>query len=359
VDRTHFAIAGGSAGGYEALAMTAEAFPVAGTAADVPVLNWAYNGGYLMRNAALAMAGVGDPPDLTKSRLPVVAVVLPIGQGAQQLFGGAPDSPAWRALSPVSYLDRITGPVSLTFSTADMLVPMPQLSLAHVRPPDPALFPEGFQMSLEACTADPAMRKTLLDLLPEAQRAVFVLPIGDGYHELTAENVLDPEHHPLPEAPPHIDRPFDPAKQWSIVIYDEGAPLPHVGHLRHQVDQGPESFMEHVREGALPLDLLTLPKLTRLMERYSGVLSDAPPLVGEGVNGERPVHRLNYTPLEQLDVVVGLLDYADCSAEHAARLQALYASLPLAARALGDDVRPDALGARREELLAQAAGGTR
>ena len=354
VDRTHLAIAGGSAGGYMALAMTAEAFPVAGTSADVPVLNWAYNGGYLLRNGPLATAGLGDPPDLTQSPLPVVAVVLPIGQGAQQLFGNAPDAPAWRALSPVCYLDRITGPVSLTFSTADMLVPMPQLSLEHVRPPDPALFPGGFEMSLEACTADPAMRTPLLDLLPQAKRAVFAMPIGDEYYELTAENVLDPENHPLPPAPPGIDRPFDPQKQWSIVIHDEGAPLPHVGHLRHHLAQGPESFMEHIRQAPLPVDLLTLPKLGRLMERTQGALPDSPPLMGEGVDGARPVHRLNFVALEQLDVVTGLLDYADCSAEHAARLQSLYGELPLAAKAFGDALQLDALRARRDELLSRA-----
>ncbi len=382
VDRTKLAIAGGSAGGYMTLAMAAEAFPVAGASADVPVLNWAYNGGYLTHNAPLATEGVTEEGGFHQSRLPVVFAVLPIALGAQQLFGQALDLPAWRRLSPVSYLDRITCPVSVTYSTADMLVPIWQLSRDHVRPPDLALFPEGFEMSLEAVTADPAMRKTLLEVLPDEQRAVFVVPVPDDeYPVLTAEQVLDPENNPLPEAPPPIDRPWDTDKQWSIVIFDEGPPLPHVGHFKHHMAQGPESFMAHIREAPLAVQSLTMPKLTRLMERFRGELSDSPPfdgaqdglraspgdperaegppLMAEGVNGGRPVHRLNFEPLEQLDVVTALLDYADCGPEHAARLQEVYAALPAEVKALGEQIDLDDLRERRETLLQEKRTVTR
>jgi len=46
IDRTHLHIDGGSQGGYMALAMSADFFPVAATTADFPVVNWAFNLNY-------------------------------------------------------------------------------------------------------------------------------------------------------------------------------------------------------------------------------------------------------------------------------------------------------------------------
>ena len=43
IDRTRLHIDGGSQGGYMALAMSADCFPVSATTADCPVVNWAYN----------------------------------------------------------------------------------------------------------------------------------------------------------------------------------------------------------------------------------------------------------------------------------------------------------------------------
>jgi len=105
VDRQHLAIVGGSAGGYMALAMSAEVFPVAATVADAPVVNWAYNAAFLVKNLDLAKGTAESPLEWQKAPLPVMLAVSPIALDAQKLFGQDLASDAWYKLSPISYED--------------------------------------------------------------------------------------------------------------------------------------------------------------------------------------------------------------------------------------------------------------
>jgi hypothetical protein len=154
-----------------------------------------------------------------------------------------------------------------------------------------------------------------------------------------------------------VDRPYDVNKLWSIMIFDEGKPTPNSSHLRYNFDQNADSFKAHYQGATLSPEQLTLTKLERLMERFVGTLSDAPLLRPES-DSPKPVHRLNYPALERLDVVTGLLDYADLGEGFAARLREVYGTLPDGLKVWGTELDISRLRNLRGQLREQAGSVT-
>jgi hypothetical protein len=105
-------------------------------------------------------------------------------------------------------------------------------------------------------------------------------------------------------------------------------------------------YCEAHRDRPLPAGGLVAPKLDRLMQRYAGELEGLPRLA----SGE-PANRLNFLPLERLDVVAGLIAFAESGPEHLARLASLYAECPR--KPLGPAIDLDELRRLRDELRAE------
>ena len=80
-------------------------------------------------------------------------------------------------------------------------------------------------------------------------------------------------------------------------------------------------------------------------KRHAGDLENLPRL-----RSGKPANRLNYAPLEKLDVLTTLLDFAAVSPAHEAHLRELYAAGD--ARPFGDTLDLDALEEERAALLA-------
>lgn len=349
VDRARLHVDGGSQGGYMALAMAADFFPVTSVTADAPVVNWAYNLSYLEANKAVSGFGSAPPQE---SPLPVLAMVSELASekmisspvlGCYGVFGADLAADAWYHVSPVSFADRITAPVLAFAATGDMLVPHDQITSRYPRPFDAAIFPEGFRRDFAALTLNDKARTTLEDALGPDKVSLHLEALADGIQEYARANALGA---PLPKGGmKDIERRWDPDRQWSIVLLDEGGPLPHSPHSRFAWKTSPDRFIAHYKEKTPSADLLTPAMYARLAERYRGALTHAPLLA----NGA-PVHRLNFPALERLDVVTGLLDYAAFGPEHAAGLIAIAAASesPL----LDEPVTPETLEAERTRLLA-------
>ena len=229
---------------------------------------------------------------------------------------------------------------------------MPQLSTHHFIPPDPDVFPEGFEISLEALAAASGVRRPLLDVLPGERRAVYVHKVPDNTPEV--DLIAAATGKPQPCVTPPIDRPYDKQKQWSILILDEGEPTPNCTHFKRHFEQNTDPFTAHYQKAPLSCDQLTLTKLRRLMERFTGKLSDSPPLYPDK-GPRKPVHRLNSPALEQLDVLTGLLDYADQGPDFEKRLNALYCQLPKDLRPWGPALVMSHLRDLSRELRSAAA----
>ncbi len=349
IDRTRLHLDGGSAGGYMALAMSADMFPVTSTTANLPVVNWAYNFGYFEANKACAKYGEVTWKD---SPLPLMSMVTKLADQAYEVFGHDLSVDAWYLVSPIAYLDRIANPASVICSTGDMLVPHAQMTRRFPRPFDPGLFPECYTRDFDAVTHAARARRRFDEVIPKEKLDVRLVPKHEGLPEFTRAQIMGEE--PPAKAPSPVDRPWSHEKQWSLVVLDEGPPLPFCGHMRHLWPFPPNSFVEMYRQATPAPSILNQPKLERLMERYAGRMRDLP-LLADGTC----TNRLNFEPLEQLDVVTGLLDYAGLGEVHTKRLKKLYKAC--LEKPFGGRLTLRELGKRRDDLLCRQAapGATR
>lgn len=315
IDRTRLHIDGGSQGGYMALAMSANFLPVLSTTADCAVVNWAYNLNYFEVNKPLSKYGQCE---CANSPLPVLCSVTGLANASYDVFGNDLTSVTWYRLSPISYVDRITNPVLMLCATGDMLVPMEQMTRDHLRPHDPARFPEGYQRDFDTLTICEPARKTFEEALPPGEVSIQVIPLQENSYEVTYEMFVGKQ--PRPEKKPaDMPRPWSDAHQWSLCYLDEGGPSPYATHTTYAWAVQPDAFIASRQKTTPKPQILNAAKLAHLMQRYTGKLEDLP-FLADGT----PANRLNFPNLEKRDVLTGLLDYAGLGKVYVKRLKKLY-----------------------------------
>ncbi len=319
---------GGSQGGYMALAMAADMFPVTSVTSDCPVVNWAYNIAYLEHNRPWSCGG-GDPKE---GPLPVLGMVTMLADMAYAYFPRDLAHESWFLVSPIAVVDTITAPVLIIESTGDMLVPMEQFTQNDIHPWDKSLFPEGYERDfLTLTTCEPA-RKRLEDLLPPDKVFRTVLPLQEGSFPFTRDMVLDPAKIPE-KKPASIDRPWSKAHQWNLCYMNEGPPLPVAGHNSMYWNTSADAFIRYYQDAPVSPELLTPRKLEHLLRRWSNNL-DRVPVLHTGA----PANRLNHPEVERRDVESALRAFAELGPEHAARLSSLYRECPV--KPWGDALPP-------------------
>src|SRR5207253_11105840 len=131
------------------------------------------------------------------------------------------------------------------WSTADVLVPIDQVSKKWVRPFDETAFPDGFTMDPEKMMKTAEGRQRLLDALPEADREVF------AFEKEAVVKWLKEGRRTAREMP--VSR----TKRWSITILDEGAPEPKLGHVKYSLPWSREDFFKQVLTGKVSAGQLT------------------------------------------------------------------------------------------------------
>ena len=239
-DPVRLHIDGGSQGGYAALAVSADLFPVTSATPNAPVVNWSYNLNYFEANRAVSKY----PSSLDDSPLPVVCAVTMLADWCYKFFGEDLSAEAYYRVSPIAYLGRIANPVLLTCATGDMLVPMEQMTRGPLPPYDPAKFPEGYQRDFETLTPCVAARKTFEECIPEDRREVFTVPRQEDSFELTLEMFKDPKAKPK-KRPKSQEKPWSKNRQWSLVYCDEGPPVPQAGHVSWEWNLSNNDFIRH------------------------------------------------------------------------------------------------------------------
>lgn len=346
VDDVRVQIVGGSAGGYMALLLAAETFPLSCCAADVPPVNLAYNIAYFHHNKALAAA---QPEGQGHLNMPVLHAVCPLGEQMSALYGTDYESDAWLALSPLQRLDEITGPTLIVCSTADLLVPIYQFG-AEVGPPfDPAKFPRGFEMGGERLLGRTASRKTFLEVLPAERREVFIIPVPEAAPRIGWDGTAGPGPAVT------LEMPFSAERTFTLAVLEEGPPEPQCTHTKHAVAASKAEFLRYHREVPLAPSQLTVPKLVRLLRRY--LQREAHPAIVHPAQAAAPfvAHRLDFPEFERADVLRGLCTFAADPACARPLLEA-YSALPAELQALGTDFAAggmEALRARLEALSKQ------
>lgn len=338
IDRGRLHIDGGSAGGYMALAMAAECFPVTSVTADMPVVNWPYNLNYFHAQRALS----GYPSNnFTKSPLPFMCAVTMLADWSFGVFGDDLTSETWFHLSPISYVDRITAPVSMVCATGDMLVPIEQMSARLAPEIDPDLFPDGYTRDFESLTLCAKARVRFVDAVPGDELEFFDVPLQQGAAVVSLEEATGKTEGPA--APQVMDRPWSQKAQWSVAVLNEGPPAPFASHTTYKWSQSPETFVSHYQAARPSRSLLNAAKLNRLLRRYSGSLVDDATLP-DGV----PINRLQFNEVEQYDVATALLEYAEEGWRYRLRLKKLYRQA--SETPFGDTLSMNTLEAERARL---------
>lgn len=318
IDRTRLHIDGGSQGGYAALAVSADLFPVTATTADVPVVNWAYNLNYFEANKKVSKAPTAN---VDESPTPVLCSVSMLTDWCRKYFGNDLSSDAYYWMSPIACLNRITNPVLVTCFTGDMLVPMDQMMRKPLRTFDPSRFPEGFQRDFEKLTLCEKARKTFEECIPEGNRETFVLPLQKNSFEYTWEMFKDPSKKP--KGPKGQEKPWSKTRQWSLLYCDEGGPVPEAPHSSFEWALSCDAFVSHYKKAKCTPELLNAVKLEWLMQRLERTVEGMPMLS----NGQA-ANRFNFAAVERRDAITGLLDYARLGREYEARLKDLYGACP-------------------------------
>lgn len=319
VDPVRLHLDGGSQGGYMALAMSADLFPVTSATADAPVANWAYNFNYFETNRPL---NEGAPTPF-EAPLPVMAAVTALADMSYEHFPRDLADETWFHLSPISQVARIANPVMLTIATGDMLVPMEQITRNHLHPHLTERFPEGYVRDFDTLAPSEQTRLTLEEVLPENTVHVETLPLQENSYIITLDMRLNKEPHP-DKKPAAADRPWSQDHQWNLVYLDEGPPEPFADHFTWAWSVVPDSFVAYYRDAPPAPDILNAAKLERLLQRYTGAMGNLPSLA-DGT----PANRRNFDAIEKRDVLQGLIHYAALSPDHEERLFSLYETSPL------------------------------
>lgn len=325
LDPRRLSIQGGSAGGWMTLMLAADAFPLTWVMPDVPPIHWGYNADYIGRHQAMG----GPPPGSDKPRMPFVLAVGGIAAQAKSTYGMPFESATFLALSPLAHLETITAPTQVTFSTADILVPIDQVGADLVHPINKSLFPKGFSTALSPRFPGVKGKRTLLSAL--GRGALFVVA--------------------PPPAGKSLVLPFSRTKAFSIVVVDEGAVEPGNGHTKNAWGMDHEPFRLWAEErGVLP-EQLTAPKLERLMQRYLGQPWRPYLIRLKDASEEQPATVLNYPDVERADVLLSLQAFAQDEA-CAALLGKRYRALPLSLKALGPQLGDSTAAGVRSALAA-------
>jgi hypothetical protein len=290
VDPLRVAVSGGSAGGWMTLMLSADAFPLVWSMPEVPPLHWGYNAAYFLDNKERAAAAPGS----TTPRLPVLNSVTSLAEQSRTLYGMPVESPTFLAVSSLAHLESITAPTLVTFTTADMLVPIDQVGADLVSPHDPKLFPEGFTRAIPGRIPGVNGKHTLLDLLPVDRYQLFRIPRPEKPTRLGA----------APAMP--LNLPFSRTRDWSIVILDEGPVEPNVGHFKYAWALDHEPFRKWAEDRGVTVDQLTQPKLERLMQRMKGEPWRPAKIRPASLNKEILATQLDYPEAERRDVIRGL-----------------------------------------------------
>ena len=259
-------------------------------------------------------------PKGVEKPMPVLALAVLGVNLATASFGNDFSDIIWYTLSPISYLDRITAPALVVCATGDTLCTIEHFTAKKLFTLDKEKFPKGYRRDFDALTLCPQARRRMDECIAENDLYFHLLARPKGLYEFTRD---DAKHPALPtvgiDKPAELDLPWSKKKQWSLVILDEGSPLPYTGHRRYYWNTKPRSFMAYYRDRKPEVSQLNAAKLRRLMERYAGKLTEVA-ILTDGTEA----NRLNFKALERLDVVMGLLDYSKVSRKHAKRLKELY-----------------------------------
>jgi hypothetical protein len=311
---------GGSAGGYHTLLTSAMRFGAACAWAELSVSDLQYNFRYFLDNDNRFNEGVEDSDDWP---VPIIHVVRSIAELTVAALDST--SKSWWLYSAPPYMSIVGNPLAMTWSTADILVPVNQAGAQWVYPPEEDAFPEGYVLDYDSLGNDLSRGPMMTYLSPE-NTETFVIPTPEDAPRNPRHPKLKSDTAkvatPRPPSPVSI-LPFSRDKRFNVIIYDEGSPDALCGHRKYRVATVNQPFISHHLEaGGPPPDAMSHAAMRYLVARWLGTDSLA------SSDGEILMTRTDYEPLERWDILLASEAYLLGGDEAAATWRDAYTALP-------------------------------
>ena len=196
IDPQRVFVVGGSAGGYQALMVTACTPGIVASVIWSPITNPIYLREYFRKNQK-----VENPEEVS-------GWWEDFEPSCQWLAARGLDSAENQGISPAFIVDRITCPILLTHSTADLIVPYCQVAQEPDASAVGAFSPEYIHTLEEVLAELPSMQRRFFDGVPTQDLVRFTM--------------RPTEHAKNKEGAIVLDVPFSKEKQYSFVTFDEG-----------------------------------------------------------------------------------------------------------------------------------------
>lgn len=293
IDRLRIALRGGSAGGYQTLMLCALGFGINCGYAICGVMNMAYQFQYLIQNNKLNQEAekiieIEKKDDFNSYPIPMVKAIhdgfMPTGValGLDDIEGDK-----WYSFSPISHLEEISSPMLLSHSTADIVVPIFQVSEKHAPREFSADLPPTFKMHLIDIVSTERFRKPVDEILAHRMYTYIRCPESDPDRCLS----------------------FTPDFRFNLNIIDEGMIEKSCTHLKKDknADYDETDFLRfYLHQPYSDTQFLNLEKLKVLAVRFNATHS----MFSENIH-KRNCKQNIYGSLaaERLDVLQSLADY--------------------------------------------------
>ncbi|MFS0751665.1 alpha/beta hydrolase family protein [Oceanobacillus sp. 1P07AA] len=144
IDKQRIAMVGGSAGGYTTLMLSQLHMGTVASIANSPIANIYFNAHVYFPKADEVNRNSG----LFNFKMPVQGMISKSFQPINDILPKEND-PLWEALSPVSMAKSFSSPVVINHNTADILVPVDQITNKYTYDDNDGTLPKGFNASLE------------------------------------------------------------------------------------------------------------------------------------------------------------------------------------------------------------------
>lgn len=263
IDRTRIVVSGGSAGGYMTLMLSVLHLGICCSVSFSGITNMMFSMNYLQATNEYnvqALAGLTEE-ELQDFVRCLEAMPVPILGAISDQFTPIldrmkqdPNDKAWIALSPSCMTECFTSPIAFTHFTSDVLVPVDQLTTRYTYAEPGESLPEGFRLRLSEFPLHEPLHRSLADALPDEDLVERLYPAP----QTTGENV---------------ELPFDIAKRFNVVVFDEGRVEADAGHFK-KLDLGSvdaTAYMEaQLKRSSRETNWLTAGKLALMAERYAG-----------------------------------------------------------------------------------------
>lgn len=144
IDKHRIAIVGGSAGGYMSLMLSQLHMGTVATIANSPISNMYFNAHIYFPKCDEVNRNSG----LFSFKMPVQGMISKSFQPINDIITNDND-PLWESLSPVSMAKAFSSPVVINHNTADILVPVDQITKKFTYEDNDGTLPKGFNARLE------------------------------------------------------------------------------------------------------------------------------------------------------------------------------------------------------------------